>query len=240
MVKRATEIGSDPSKPRQVEVHLQVKMPPEAFRRLQDDFVRDFAKLLKIDPSEIKVLDVRLADPAECACNVRSEEADEYQPLRWEDLPPNLPVRLAREEQLARIRALKAEWDQSDDAPRVSEETLTQAVAGYSAYVDQLLLSHKGDDPVLVLDRSEHPSVFYFQDEPATFPSTPTGVIKFFYTGRISDRKAEQISIALVASLERHRDVLPKISVEVDGENLILRSSREDPLKGITKTSSTS
>lgn len=238
MVKRATELDPDRSETVQVEIHLQVGMPPDVFRGLQGDFVRDLANLLRIDPSQIEVLDVRPADPAKCACDVHPEEADEYQPLRWEDLPPNLPVRQAREEQYTRIRALKAEWDQSGDAPRVSEETLARVVAGYSAYVDQLLLSHKDDDPVLVLDRSEHPSVFYFQDEPATFPTTPVGVIKFFYMGRVSDRKVEQLASALVASLERHRDILPNINVEVDGANLILRTSREDPLKGLTKTSS--
>lgn len=238
MVKRATEMDSDRNKPTQVEIHVQVRMPPDVFRRLQDDFVRDFASLLKVDPSEIKILDVHLATPEECACDVHPEEADEYQPLRWKDPPPNLPVRLAREEQLARIRALKTEWDQSEDAPRVSEETLVQVVAVYSAYVDQLLLSHKDADPVLVLDRSKHPPVFYFQDEPATFPAANAEIIKFFFVGRVSDRKAEQFCNALVASLERHRDVLPNINVEVDGENLIMRSSREDPLKGLTKTSS--
>lgn len=52
-------------------VSLRVGMPPEAFRRLQDDFVRDLAKLLRVDPAEIEVLDVQLVGDSE---NILSDE----------------------------------------------------------------------------------------------------------------------------------------------------------------------
>lgn len=46
-----------------IEVSLRIGMSPDAFRSLQDEFVRDFAALLGCDPSEIKILGIHPAHP---------------------------------------------------------------------------------------------------------------------------------------------------------------------------------
>ncbi|MBI2524247.1 hypothetical protein HYW11_03500 [Candidatus Peregrinibacteria bacterium] len=237
MVKHATEMGPDRSEQEHTAVSFKLGMSPDVFRSLQDDFVRDLAEVLGCDPQEIKIIDVRPASPEECERDTHPEESDEHPMLRWKDLPPDHPIRKSRDEQYRKIRALKESWRGWEKPPRVSEETLAQAVVGYAAYIDQCLLGCK-DYPTckIIVDMSQQPPVLRLPDGTSITMSALAAAVEFctgMPKGTRSSKLVEAITASLVLAV--NREVLPKVVVENEGTNIVFRPCRDDFLERLKK-----
>lgn len=203
----------------QTAVFLKLGMPPDVFRRLQDKFVNDLAKVLKCDPREIKVLDVQSASP----------EEDNPSPVRWNDLSPDNPIRKSRDEHFGRILALKKSWKESKKyTQRVSEENLSRAVIGYAALIEQrLLASREYPNCKILVDTSKQPPVLQFSDGTPVTMSALGAAIEFCSGTRKGIRSSE-LAEAITTSLADHRDILPNIVVEQEGTNIVLRPRPDD------------
>lgn len=194
-------------------------MSLDAFRKVQSTFIHDLTRVLGVDPSQVELVG---AQPVTSDNDEDVPGAEEHIPLPWDSLPPDHPVRQSRNEQLQKVRSLAESLKQLENPLTIPEEILIRSVGAYAGRIDQFLLQQRNyPDCEIVVDLSQKPLSFHLPDG-TTVPVSALAVA-FSFFAKVPEQEGEKLAEAMTQalSLGSHRDVLPNVTVERNGENIV-------------------